>query len=315
MLEFKEQAEEDPDEGSRGSSLLKAMVNAAAAAAANGDEAALKQKNSKQFFTQDELFGNAFIMIVAGHETTANTLQYAMINLAMHPKAQTRLQAELDKVFGSRDQSEWSYEDDLQKFLNGLPGAIMAEQLRIQSPVAGIGKLTLTDQTLVVNGNKHVLPSGTLVYLDTTGAHMNPEAWKGADSIDLGSFNPERWLKESANDTETSLYQPESGAFIAFSAGARSCIGKRFAQIEFVAVIAALFRDWSLELNVDGHVSTKKVQNLAEMEEAVWNETRQDIKGILKNKMTIYVTMQLEHGLNIPLKVVKRGRERFNNCA
>lgn len=79
--------------------------------------------------------------------------------------------------------------------------------------------------------------------------HTYPRYW-GQDSL---TWCPSRWIlpssKTTATDLGTQLSQehlltPEKGTFIAWSDGARNCPGKKFAQVEFVATMAALFRDY-----------------------------------------------------------------------
>lgn len=68
--------------------------------------------------------------------------------------------------------------------------------------------------------------------------HTTPEYW-GSDSLD---WNPKRWIKEAASLEDEQPIFPRRGAYIGFSAGPRVCPGRKFAQVEFVAVIARLFR-------------------------------------------------------------------------
>ena len=51
--------------------------------------------------TKDEILGNAFIMLVAGHETTANAMHFTLLQLAAHPAAQRQLQKDVDAIFGT----------------------------------------------------------------------------------------------------------------------------------------------------------------------------------------------------------------------
>ena len=77
----------------------------------------------------------------------------------------------------------------------------------------------------------------------------HPRYW-GEDCLD---WRPSRWILGPSNDlrgdlgtrlAQETILVPEKGTFIAWSEGARSCPGKRFAQVEFVAVMAALFRNF-----------------------------------------------------------------------
>lgn len=78
--------------------------------------------------------------------------------------------------------------------------------------------------------------------------HTHPRHW-GQDSLD---WRPYRWILNSSGSlpanlgdrlAQEQLLVPEKGTFIAWSEGARNCPGKKFAQVEFVATMAALFRN------------------------------------------------------------------------
>ena len=80
----------------------------------------------------------------------------------------------------------------------------------------------------------------------------HPRYW-GQDSL---TWRPTRWIVPSPENEQVgsaapfaqeSLLRPEKGTFIAWSEGARSCPGKKFAQVEFVATMAALFRRFRAE--------------------------------------------------------------------
>jgi cytochrome P450 len=76
--------------------------------------------------------------------------------------------------------------------------------------------------------------------MNTVALNTLPQFW-GSDSL---TWRPYRWVTkdEATMRLEDELvYQPRYGAFIPFSSGPRVCPGKKFAQVEFVAVIARLF--------------------------------------------------------------------------
>lgn len=77
----------------------------------------------------------------------------------------------------------------------------------------------------------------------------HPRYW-GKDSL---TWRPSRWIVDTSDNvqedlgarlSQESLLTPEKGTFIAWSEGARSCPGRKFAQVEFVATMAALFRNF-----------------------------------------------------------------------
>jgi cytochrome P450 len=155
--------------------------------------------------------------------------------------------------------------------------------------------------------------------------HRNPKHWPHQPSSfhagnDLDEFKPERWFPscsevlhrdsgvELGTDQEEGspdmFFAPQKGAFILYSIGQRECIGKRFAQIEMLAVLAVVFQDWSVEMVVDGEEALDD-----DLWKEAWNKTREIARGHLKCGMEHYMTMQLRKGL-VPLKIVKRGFKR-----
>lgn len=99
-------------------------------------------------------------------------------------------------------------------------------------------------QDLVVNGCIHKVPPKTLVFPNTVALHTNPRYW-GQDSL---VFRPSRWIESPKSEESTSIFQtevlrkPAPGTYLPWSEGARVCPGKKFSQVEFVAVMVSLFR-------------------------------------------------------------------------
>jgi len=94
---------------------------------------------------------------------------------------------------------------------------------------------------LQIKKKKHTLPANSFILLNHTALSTLPEYW-GADSL---VWRPDRWIvkeEESTSLADEQFLQPRFGAFIPFSFGPRVCPGKKFAQVEFVAVIARLLR-------------------------------------------------------------------------
>jgi len=69
-----------------------------------------KQQPSKGL-TVDEIFGNIFVINFAGHDTTANTLAFAMILLASHPEVQDWVSEELQEILPDLSDQAWEYDE------------------------------------------------------------------------------------------------------------------------------------------------------------------------------------------------------------
>ena len=212
-------------------------------------------RGSAYLFGDNEILGNAFVFLFAGHETIAGNLHFALILLAMNPSVQRQLQNAIQEVLGERPVEQWSFATDLPRLQNNMVGAVLNETLRIVAPVQNIMKSTregeLQEVTLS-NGQRATLPPRAWIGISIAALHRNPAHWPRVDSNDpddLQRFRPQRWLNKTESG-EPTLFAPHKGAFIPFSEGARPCLGKRFAQVESVAALAMLFKDWSLELDL-----------------------------------------------------------------
>lgn len=285
--------------------------------------------------SDEDIIGNCFIILVAGHETTANTLHFTMIELATNPAAQRALQADVDRLLGREsDPRGWSYEESINALMASNVAACMNEVLRLTPSVVDIPKevQATADQSLVLDGERHVLPKGMTIILNTVGAHRNPKYWpskgKQGETGDLDDFVPERWFRPSLTagktdaaameeeeedyggfkgpDTSAQLYRPVRGSFIPFSDGPRSCLGRRIAQVEMVAALAVLFQRYSVELAVD-----EDVEGLGDEEKReVYNRARTKSRETMR-KATSLLTLKLHGDLKVPIRLVRRGEEKF----
>lgn len=171
-------------------------------------------------------------------------------------------------------------------------------------PVVGIPKEVpkenLAGQTLTYRNNPLFIPPDTDITIDVVSTQRNPLYW-GDDSQE---FRPSRWLMPTGyvappNTTNESPGQadilcPPKGAFIAFSAGFRGCLGRKFAQVELCTLLAVLLQDYSIEL-----VS----ENGSSFEEA----KKQALNAMDDRRTEIAMRMQKA----VKVRFVKRGSESF----
>ena len=309
--------------------------------------------------TDEEILGNMFVLILAGHETAANSIHFTMVYMALNPKKQKLLHKDLDSIFKGRPPSEWDYDRDLPALFGGMTGAVLNEELRLVPPVTGIPKSTwgVSDQTLTVEGKQCTVPGGTYISLTTPGAHRNPKYWptgpptypggKTAHPIanidnDLEEFRPERWLLDEdgetqnyttnghvkdnmpsetvaggdlgvneSSDTSERLFKPTKGAYFPFSDGYRSCLGRRFAQVEVLAALAVIFQKYSVELAVDKYATDEEIIKMDVNDRVeVWQKAAEDARDLLLNGLGVIITLQMRAG-HVKLRLVKRGEEKF----
>jgi cytochrome P450 len=309
--------------------------------------------------TDEEVLGNMFVFILAGHETAANSIHFSLLYLALDTKSQRALQKDLDNIFKGKPPSEWDYDRDLPQLFGGMVGAVMNEELRLVPPVIGIPKSSIGDgdHSLTIEGKACRVPDNIQITLATSVSHRNPKYWPhskptlpGGKPVhplsnldnDLEEFRPQRWLlsedtsiqngganghaaenmptesigggelgiNESA-DTSEKLYKPIRGAYYPFSEGYRSCLGRRFAQVEILAVLAIIFQNYSVELDTkeyatDAELAKMDADELAE----VWQKTAEDARELMLNGMGTVITLQLRKG-HVKLRLLPRGKERF----
>ncbi len=181
---------------------------------------------------QREIRDEIVTFLVAGHETVASALTWAVVLLGAHPHVADHVAAEADHVLG--DHPFTGDEVDVA-VLAGLrtSRAVVDEAMRLYPPAWLITRSTTED--LELDGS-HV-PAGSLVIVSPWIVHRHPSAWE-----DPHDFRPDRFLTDPTAQTR----QPR-GAFIPFGEGPRMCIGRDFAYAEAVLSLAVICRSYRLE--------------------------------------------------------------------
>ncbi|GAA96426.1 uncharacterized protein L969DRAFT_94521 [Mixia osmundae IAM 14324] len=199
--------------------------------------------------TRRELIGNLYVFLIAGHETSAHTLCFAFALLALYPDKQQLLFEEARKIWPTLD-SEPQY-SDIAKL--AYTQAAMHETLRMYPPVAYIPKIAHQDTELTaykVTPGDHQeereartfrVPKGTWINIDAVAILNDPKHWGGRFGNSTRNFQPERFI-------DTDDYRWNRDAFVAFSAGQRSCLGMKFAQVEIIVALAWMVRRFEISL-------------------------------------------------------------------
>jgi len=174
----------------------------------------------------------AMTTLLAGHETTADTLAWTWYLLATHQNVEARLHAELDSVLGNRHPAF----TDLSSLR--YTKSVVSEVMRLYPPVWVLGRRVVEEHKL---GN-YVLPAGSSVLISQYVTHRDPRYFK-----DPEKFYPERWYEEHMQGINGSRF-----TYFPFSVGPRSCIGESFAWLETTLLLATIARMWEMRL-VKGH--------------------------------------------------------------
>ena len=155
------------------------------------------------------------MLILAGHETTANALTWTWSLLGDHPDAEARLFDEIDTVLGGRTPTL----EDVAR----LPyvGDVFNEALRLYPPASAFGRRPLAATEL----GGFAIPKGASIFLSPFVTGRN-----GRFFDDPLAFKPERWRGAP----------PPKFAFFPFGGGSKMCIGEPFARLEAVLAIATI---------------------------------------------------------------------------
>jgi cytochrome P450 len=227
---------QDKDKTQAKKTLMSSLVRASQAEGAGG-------------LSESEIYGNMFMLNFAGHDTTAHTFTFAIYFLAAHPDVQDWLSDEIRAVLGDGDDpAGWKYAASFPRLKRCL--AVMLETLRLYTvvPVSKwVGEDHQTSVSLQVGGKSKtvVLPPKTMFIPSYAAVHTDPWYW-GADAL---AWRPSRWIHTQGampGDEDLVAFE-KKGTFLGWSEGARDCPGKKFSQVEFVATMAALFRDWRVD--------------------------------------------------------------------
>ncbi|KAI3478974.1 hypothetical protein L1887_59055 [Cichorium endivia] len=179
-----------------------------------------------------EATADARLIVVAGSDTSSTTMGIATFFLMENPSILARLRQELLDVFGD-DPSLLTDFTRLDDKTCPLLNAVINEALRIYPPVqAGLQRQSRQANVVDVNGTPTVIPANTIVTLPIWSIQRDPRNFAPHPL----KFRPDRWLKPEHEE------RFNKAAFMPFSYGKTSCVGKVLAYMELRLVIANLVR-------------------------------------------------------------------------
>jgi cytochrome P450 len=173
-----------------------------------------------------QLRDEATTLVIAGSETTGNTIAWACYLLAKHPRVQERLQEEADRVL---DGADADYET-----LSMLPftRAVITEALRLYSPVWILPRRALADVEL----GGYPLRAGSRIFFSPYALNRDARLHRDPDR-----FDPDRWATDYSRSDLRATFFP-------FGQGIRNCIGEGFAWTESTLLLSAVAARWQLRL-------------------------------------------------------------------
>ncbi|XP_077204286.1 cytochrome P450 2J5-like isoform X1 [Paroedura picta] len=198
-----------------------------------------KSKNDpNSTFNEENLTYCIFDLFIAGTETSALTLRWALLLMANHPDIQEKVHKEIQDVLGS---SQLLHYQDQKK----LPytKAVIHEIMRFKYILLfGFPRQCSKD----VNMRGFLIPRGTVIVADLRSALLDPKQWETPEE-----FNPNHFLDKGGDFVERE-------AFLPFGAGTRVCLGEQLAKVEIFIFFANLLRAFTFqppegvkELNTD----------------------------------------------------------------
>jgi len=182
-----------------------------------------RDPQSGELMPDRQLIDEVLTLIVAGHETTASTLNWTWYLISQHPEVEQRLANELKTLTTAFEF------DDLPKY--PYARQIIEEAMRLYPAGWSLSRKALRDDRL----GDYFVPAGTELHVPPYFIQRHPVLWEEPDR-----FNPDRFRPENSKHRHRM-------AMIPFSAGPRNCIGTHFARIEMQIHLMTIARCLRLE--------------------------------------------------------------------
>ncbi len=171
------------------------------------------------YFSTDEMVDQVAIFFLAGHETSASALAWALYLVAAYPDWQDRLAAEAENM----QECDFAVMSQLR-----LSRDVFREALRLYPPVPMMVREAARSECF----RDRDVPQGSQLVLSPWHLHRHERLWDEPDA-----FDPSRWQTENGRKCQRE-------AFIPFSAGARVCPGAGFAMIEGPLILSRILLDF-----------------------------------------------------------------------
>lgn len=177
-----------------------------------------RYEDTGEGMTEDQIIDEVLVLLLAGHETTANTLSWLLSLVVEQPAVIERLR-EVSRTTDIVDSTR-------NEYLN----AVINETMRLRPAAFMTDRLAMEDDQY----GDWTYPKGTVVLSFFYGLHRHGDHWQDAES-----FLPDRWIDEEGRLKKMS-------AFFPFGAGPRLCIGNNFAMAEMCFFVHAFFRRFKI---------------------------------------------------------------------
>jgi cytochrome P450 len=185
------------------------------------DEESGEKMNSRQ--VRDEVT----TIFMAGHETTANAMAWALYLMARHPDVASRVRIEAEQVLGKDGLPTYENIRELKYTLQ-----VVQETLRLYPPAWVVGRKSLEADKI----GEFDIPARAPILMSPYAVHRNSAYWEKPDVFDPDNFLPER-------ERQRPTY-----AYFPFGGGPRLCIGNNFALMEMQIILILAIRRFDFQL-------------------------------------------------------------------
>lgn len=197
-------------------------------------DAILIEQENENRFSIDEIYGNVFTILLAGQDTTSNSISWAFYYLAQHPEIVNKVREEAHSVYSNEHTPQNTQELTNLKYAN----AVAQETIRLK-PVAPNLYMQANEDITIQNLS---IPKDTTIMLQNKVVQTKEEYFSNPND-----FIPERWLTSGCP-----MHKNHSPDIIkAFGGGSRYCPGMNLAMYEITIAISAICKhfDFSLAVN------------------------------------------------------------------
>ncbi|XP_068248867.1 cytochrome P450 2L1-like isoform X1 [Palaemon carinicauda] len=181
-------------------------------------------------------------LFVAGTDTTASTIRWAIAYMAKYPEIQAKVQNEIDCAVMRDTLPSLEHKDQLQ-YLE----AVINEVSRLVS-LTPLSVPHSTNKAIEVDG--FIIPKNSVLMPHMVSCHTDPQYWENPEE-----FNPDRFL-----DSEGRLI-PKKEGFFPFGVGRRYCIGESLARMELFLFLSALLQNFTFMEDETESLSTGRKMN------------------------------------------------------
>ncbi|KAF7344058.1 Cytochrome P450 [Mycena venus] len=207
----------------------------------------LNSEDSRDSLSSEDIAGQTSIIMIAGGETTANTLAFGLVELARDPELQDSLRAEIHAVLGT-GRHNIAYDNMpllnafIKEALRMFPTVPFPERVAVQDTIIPLSE----EITLNTGQRTDRIPvrKGQLVLLGIASYQRLESLW----GDDADKFRPSRWLDGTVHQGEA--IGPYAN-LLSFLGGPHTCLGWRFAVMEMQVILCELLGKFSFSLPVD----------------------------------------------------------------